>query len=90
MFVREGEREIRLDGLIGDGNSKSSVGRSSVGSSSRNSGSKSNRSSSGGNSGSIGSGGSSRTHEDERLRDLAKMGERIAMREGRNVVIGES
>ena len=28
MFVREGEREIRLDGLIGDGNNKSSVGRS--------------------------------------------------------------
>ena len=85
LFVREGEREIRLDGLIGDGNSKSSIG-----SSSRNSGSESNRSSSGGNSGSIGGGGSSRTHEDERLRDLAKMGERIAMREGRNVVIGES
>ena len=28
LFVREGEREIRLDGLIGDDNSKTSVGRS--------------------------------------------------------------
>ena len=28
MFVREGEREIKLDGLIGDDNSKNSVGRS--------------------------------------------------------------
>ena len=28
LFVREGEREIKLDGLIGDGNSKSSVNRS--------------------------------------------------------------
>ena len=50
----------------------------------------SSRSSSGGNSGSIGDSGSSRTHGNERLRDLAKMGERIAIREGRNVVTGES
>ena len=28
LFVREGEREIRLEGLIGDGNNKSNVGRS--------------------------------------------------------------
>ena len=48
-------------------------------------GSNSRDSSDGGSSGSLSDGGGSRTNDDERLRDLAAMGEKRAMREGRNV-----